>query len=190
LPSLDAVLQLIQTYGLWILAPVSVIEGPIATVIAAWLAHQGYLNIVAVYLVCVLGDLVGDSLLYAVGRFGAGSLPPRLSRWLGMTTARQIALTEHFRTMGGRTLLFGKWTHSAGMAILIASGMAQMGFGRYLWFNLLGTLPKTLIFTLVGYFLGATYGLIDTYIYQGSLILLGLMVLIAGTCLFRHWRRV
>jgi membrane protein DedA with SNARE-associated domain len=184
LPSLEAVLQLIQAYGLWILAPISVIEGPIATVIAAWLAHQGYLNIAAVYLVCVLGDLVGDSLLYGVGRFGAGSLPPR------MTAARQIALTEHFRTKGARTLLFGKWTHSAGMAILIASGMARMDFGRYLWFNLLGTLPKTLMFTLIGYFLGATYSLIDTYIYQGSLLLLGLVVLLGGYVLVRHWRRV
>lgn len=189
MPSLDAVLQLIQGYGLWILAPIAVIEGPIATVIAAYLAHQGYMNVVAVYLVCVLGDLVGDSVLYAVGRYGAGSLPPRLSAWLGMTRARQIILTEHFRTKGARTLLFGKWTHSAGIAILVASGMARMNFAGYLWVNLLGTLPKTLIFLLIGYFLGATYSLIDSYIYRGSLVLLAVAALLGGLYLLRHWHQ-
>jgi membrane protein DedA with SNARE-associated domain len=173
----------------WILLPLSVLEGPIVTVIAAYLAQHGYMNVLAVYLVCVLGDLIGDSLLYAAGRFGTNWLPVRLSRWLGITEARQLALTQHFEFKGGRTLLFGKWTHSAGMPILFAAGMAKMNFALYLWFNLLGTLPKTLLFVLVGYFLGAAYASIDAYIYRGSQILLGLTVVVGGAYLLRNWRR-
>jgi membrane protein DedA with SNARE-associated domain len=189
LPSLDAALALIQNHGLWILAPFAILEGPIVTVIAAYLAHLGYMNIFAVYLICVGGDLIGDGLLYAVGRFGVGLLPDRLMRLLGLTEARQIALTQHFEAKGGRTLLFGKWTHSAGMPILIAAGMAHMGFGRYIWLNLLGTIPKTLIFVLIGYFLGAAYSVIDTYIYRGSQVLLGAMVLMGCAYLIWNWRR-
>jgi membrane protein DedA with SNARE-associated domain len=185
LPSHETALALIEAYGLWILAPFAILEGPIVTVIAAYLAHQGYMNVVAVYFVCIAGDLLGDSLLYAAGRFGATRLPLRLTRWLGLTKAREVALTDHFATKGGRTLLFGKWTHSAGMPILLASGMARMNFASYLWFNLLGTLPKTLLFVLLGYFLGAAYSAIDTYIYRSSLVLLALALLAAALCLRR-----
>lgn len=189
LSSLDAALQLIQSHGLWILLPLAAIEGPIVTVIAAYLAQLGYMNVAAVYLVCVLGDLIGDSVLYAAGRYGPRWLPQRASRWMGITDAHRTALVDHFRTAGGRTLLFGKWTHSAGMPILVASGMARMNFARYLWFNLLGTIPKTLAFVLVGYSLGAAYASIDTYIYRGSQVLLVLAVLVGGLYLFRRTRR-
>ncbi len=187
MPSHETAIALIQNYGLLMLLLFSVLEGPIVTVIAAYLAHQGFMNIWAVYAVCIAGDLIGDSLFYAVGRYGARRLPPRVSRWLGLTEARSLALNEHFSAKGGRTLLFGKWTHSAGMPILVASGLARMDFLRYLWFNLLGTLPKTALFVAVGYFLGAAYSSIDTYIYRASLVLLVLAVVIA--LVYLRWQR-
>lgn len=186
LPNLDAVLTLIQGYGLWILAPFAIIEGPIATVLAAYLAHEGYLNLAAVYAVCVAGDLMGDGLLYAVGRFGAGRLPLTVTARLGMTEARKLTMTQHFSTKGGRTLVFAKITHSAGLPILIASGMARMNFTMYMWYNILGTLPKTAILLLIGYYFGAAYGLIDTYIYRLSVVLLFVLILGAG---YYIWRR-
>ena len=174
LPNLDAVMALIQGYGLWILAPFAIIEGPIATVLAAYLAHEGYMNLAAVYAVCVAGDLMGDALLYLVGRYGAGRLP------LG------LAMTQHFAAKGGRTLMFAKITHSAGLPILIASGMAKMNVTLYMWYNLLGTLPKTALLVLIGYYFGAAYGLIDTYIYRISLVLLVFLVLGSS---YYIWRR-
>ena len=38
----DAVLHLMQAHGLWLVGPMAVIEGPIVTVIAAYLAKLGY----------------------------------------------------------------------------------------------------------------------------------------------------
>jgi membrane protein DedA with SNARE-associated domain len=186
LPNLDALMALIQGYGLWILAPFAIIEGPIATVLAAYLAHEGYMNLAAVYVVCVAGDLIGDALLYIIGRFGAGRLPVAITHRLGMTEARKLAMTQHFTTKGGRTLMFAKVTHSAGLPILIASGMARMNVTLYMWYNLLGTLPKTAILVLIGYYFGAAYGLIDAYIYRISLVLLVFLILGGGYYL---WRR-
>jgi membrane protein DedA with SNARE-associated domain len=186
LPNLDAVMALIQGYGLLILAPFAIIEGPIATVLAAYLAHDGYMNVMAVYGVCVAGDLIGDVLLYLVGRYGAGRLPVAITSRLGMTAARKLAMTQHFSAKGGRTLMFAKFTHSAGLPILIASGMAQMNLTLFMLYNLLGTLPKTAILVLIGYYFGAAYGLIDAYIYRISLVLLVFLVL-GGS--YYAWRR-
>jgi membrane protein DedA with SNARE-associated domain len=174
--TLDNLLQLIQSHGLWLLVPFAIIEGPIVTVIAAYLAHLGYLNVWAVYAVCLISDLVGDAMYYGIGRLGPRFLPAAWLDRIGLSQARQIALSGHFTAKGGRTLLIGKWTHSTGLPIMLASGLARMNFAVYMWYNLLGSVPKTALFVLLGYFIGAAYASIDTYIARISLVLLAAVV--------------
>jgi membrane protein DedA with SNARE-associated domain len=180
LPTLETLMQFIQTDGLWVLAPMALLEGPIVTVIAAYLAQLGYMNLLAVYLICVAADLVGDAMLYGIGRYGASALPRQVTRRLGLTETWQAALTGHFASQGDMALLFGKWTHAAGMPFLIAAGMARMNFLRFIGVNLLGTLPKTLVFLVIGYFLGAGYQVIDHYVLISSQVMLGAAIVIAS----------
>ena len=187
--TLDSVMQLISVYGLWLLLPISVTEGPIVTVIAAYLAQRGLMPVIGVYAVCVLGDLIGDALWYTLGRYAPDLLPLRWQERLGITQGRKLALEDHFAQRGGRTLLFGKLTHSAGLAIMVASGLARMPFGPYIWYNLLGTLPKTLLFVLIGYFLGAAYSSVDVYLYRVSLVLFVVILAAAALYLQRRWRK-
>ena len=175
--SQDSVMTLMQAHGLWLVGPMAVIEGPIVTVIAAYLAKLGFMNIWAVYAVCVLGDLIGDALYYWIGRFGPAILSDRWMARLGMTEARKLSLEGHFAAKGGRTILVGKWTHSAGLPIMLASGAARMNFPAYLAYNLVGTLPKTAVFTLIGWFIGSAYSAIDTWIWRVSLALIIAFVL-------------
>ena len=189
MPTLDSVTQLISAYGLWLLLPFSVAEGPIITVIAAYLAQQGLMPIIGVYIICVLGDLIGDTIWYGVGRFAPDMLPLRWQERFGITKGRKLVLEDHFDQHGGRTLLFGKWTHSAGLPIMVASGLAKMPYGPYIWYNLLGTLPKTLLFCVIGYFLGSAYSSI--YVYMGRVSLILFVVILAAVAFFvqRRWRK-
>ncbi|MGO4854161.1 DedA family protein [Phaeovulum sp. W22_SRMD_FR3] len=171
--------DLVQSYGLWLLVPLSILEGPIVTVLAAWFAHANGGSLTLVYTICVIGDLAGDTLIYGLGRGGPGMLPDRWQRLLRIDVARRDRLTDHFAVKGGRTLLIGKLTHSAGFAVLLAAGAARMPLGKFWLYNLLGSLPKTLCFVLVGVLLGNALPQVDRYIAHGSLILLGLMALAA-----------
>ncbi len=184
---LATIQQLVQTHGLWLLAPVSVLEGPVVTVIAAYMASLGLLNLFAVYVVCVFGDLVGDGILYGLGRFGPRILPGRWQVRMGLKKSRRVGLAGHFRDSGGRTLIIGKLTHSAGAAVLVAAGAGKMPFGSFLLFNLLGTLPKTLLFVILGYMFGYAYHTIDNYIFRVSMVFL-LVIVIAGGFWFYHRR--
>ena len=183
--SQDAVLQLMQSHGLWLVGPMAVIEGPIVTVIAAYLSKLGYMQIMAVYGVCMLGDLIGDAMYYWIGRLGPAMLPERWLTRLGMTEARQLSLEGHFATEGGRTLLLAKWSHSIGLPIMLASGAARMNFTAYMVYNLIGTVPKTAVFIAIGWFIGSAYSAIDTWIWRVSL---GLVVAIA-VGVFIYWQR-
>lgn len=185
--SQEAVLHLMQSHGLWLVGPMAIIEGPIVTVIAAYLSKLGFMPILGVYIVCVFGDLVGDGLYYWIGRLGPAILPERWLTGLGMSEARKLALEGHFAEKGGRTLLVGKFTHSAGLPIMLASGAARMNFALYMWYNLIGTIPKTALFVTIGWFLGSAYSAIDTWIWRVSLALV--IVLALGALVWWQRRR-
>ena len=85
---LETVTALIAKNGLAILAPIALLEGPIVTVIAAWLANRGLLDVWSVTVVVILADLVGDVLFYCLGRWGLHRLPLRWRYRMGLSRAR------------------------------------------------------------------------------------------------------
>lgn len=187
--TLDGILQLIQTHGLLILAPIAVIEGPIVSVIGAYMAKLGYLNVFAVYAVVVAADLVGDMIFYELGRHGSRILSPKWQHRLRLDDARMEDLKAHFRTKGGRTLVVGKLTHSLGMVVLAAAGAARMNLVSFLWWNLVATIPKSALFVALGYSLGYAYKAIDHYLFRASLVLLLVLIVAALAWWFLHRRR-
>jgi membrane protein DedA with SNARE-associated domain len=56
----DDVVRLLEQYGYVFLFLIAVGEGPIITIVGAFLASQGYFNVFAVYAVIASGDLTGD----------------------------------------------------------------------------------------------------------------------------------
>lgn len=179
----DTLVALVQGDGLLLLFPLALVEGPIVTVIAAWLARADPLLLTEVYAVCVAADLLGDLGLYALGR-RAPALPPRWRRRLGLGGDRLARLAAHFETRGARTLLLGKLTHSGGFAVLLAAGASHMRLAPFLLFNLLGTLPKTAALMALGYAFGAAYGAIDAWLFRVSALM---FLMLAGAALL--WLR-
>lgn len=147
----------LQTYGYTVFFPTTVFEGPIVTIVAGFLVSQGYLNAGIVYALAVLGDLVGDTLYYGIGKWGRTQFITRWGRYVGFTTQRLVSLENHFKEHSGKTLIFGKFLHGIGGGILVAAGAAHMPYGKFMWFNLIGTLPKVLVLLLVGFFFGKAY---------------------------------
>jgi len=114
-------------------------------------------------------------------------LPARWRARLGLRQGRLASLGGYFNAKGGRTLLFGKVTHSMGFGVLVAAGAGRMSFGRFVVFNILGTVPKSLFFVLLGALFGAAYAQIDGWIARASLVLL--VLLFAGGVSWLFYRR-
>lgn len=186
---LETVAALIAKDGLVLLAPIAVLEGPIVTVIAAWVASRGLLDIYSVAVVVILADVFGDALFYALGRWGLHRLPIRWRYRMGLSRDRLSRVTGHFQRNGARTLIFGKWTHSAGAAVLVAAGLAKMPIARFLWVNLAATIPKSLVFVALGYAFGSAYSRIDDWIARISLLLLGVIALAGIIWLLKRYTR-
>src|SRR6266404_499075 len=165
----------ISTYGYAAVFLLSILEGPAVTILAAILASQGILNLPLVYAIVVVADLVGDLLCYTVGRcFSeclADSARPRVVRF----RRRIEVLQPYIQSRAGRILLFGKLTHSAGYAVLLAAGAARVRLFTFAFYNFLGTVPKSAFFVVVGYFFGRHYESLESDIRLAVLAVLILM---------------
>jgi membrane protein DedA with SNARE-associated domain len=171
----------LAVYGYLALFPLALAEGPVATVFAAFLAARGVLEIAPVYVVVVLADLVGDMLLYGAGRWLPGWLDRRRGAWAARLRERVATLAPRIRARAGAMLLFGKLTHSAGFAVLLAAGAAHVRILPFLAFNLAGSLVKSAVLVAIGYWFGQVYsGLsgelqaasIAAFVLAGGLLLL------------------
>ncbi len=162
--SLPHIVALLQHYGYLILFPVVVVEGPIITVIAGFFISLGIFHGAIAYAVIVVGDLTGDALHYAVGRWwDRVSWLARIGRALGYKKEHAEAIERHFTKHLGKTLILGKISHGVGGGVLVAAGIARVDFWKYMWYNFIATVPKSLLLLLIGYYFGSSYVAIDRY---------------------------
>lgn len=187
LPLGQLVPWLIQ-YRYLLLFPIMVVEGPIITIIAGFLVSLGYLDFTATCLLAVTADLVGDTLYYVAGRIGTNRFLERWTPRLRNAWEKIEGLRSHFKRHVGKTLLMGKLTHGAGGLILLTAGAVRIPFATFFWFNLLGTLPKSLLLLLLGYYFGHSYRRIGTYLDEIALLTTSL-VLLAGVAFFVYGTR-
>jgi membrane protein DedA with SNARE-associated domain len=185
----EGLVELLRADGLMLLFPLAVVEGPIVTVVAGWLVHLSVLSAGWTFLVLIIADLIGDSVLYAVGRSGKHIVPQRWQGRLGITDARLEQISDHFDQRGGSTLILAKVTHSFGFAALLAAGTGRMPFLSFLWFNLVGTIPKTAALLFLGYALGSAHQTINAWIGRGSLVILALGLVVLGGWLWYRKRQ-
>lgn len=151
--------QLISAHGLWLLFVLTVIEGPVVTLIGAAMAGRGLLDPVAVFGVALAGDLAGDAVLYAIGR-----LSPRLTQRLGgpradAARARISGLGAMMQAHGWQVIALGKLTHVAGFAVILAAGAARLPFRLFLLVSAAATLPKVGALMLAGWIAGQAIAL-------------------------------
>lgn len=186
--SLDQILIWIEAYKYWIIFPLTIIEGPIVTIISAFLASQGRLNPVTLFFVALSGDMVGDFLHYVFGRWFYGHVLVKYEkrfRKIGDIVETGVSFV---RENPGKTIVFGKWTQAAGSAVLIGAGAARIPLSKFFGYCVIGTAPKLVVLIAFGYAFGSAYARIDTYIGKISLLVFALFCVLAAY--FFHKKRV
>ena len=177
----DQIIVLVDQYKYWILLPFMIFEGPIATVVGGFLASIGVLNIFAVYLLSVFGDLVGDSMWWYVGRSSRGKFLSKVLNFLGVGHERFVRLEKHFEKNALKTLFIGKLIYGFETVSLIAAGAAKVPFLKFSLYTMLPSVPKSLVFVVVGYYFGGAYNKINKYLDNVGL---AVGVVVAGAVVF------
>ena len=157
------IIQWLLDYKYLLLFPIAVVEGPFITVVAGFLASIGMIDLLLAYVILIFGDLVGDSLYYALGKWGGRPWIKKWGHYIGMTESRIVYLENHFKRHPGKTLVLGKVAHGLGGPFLAAAGLSNMPFINFYIINLLASVPKTLLLLLLGYYFGHGYQRVTQY---------------------------
>lgn len=175
--SIAEITQLLLQYKYFILFPVVAIEGPVTTVISGLFIALKYFNFYSAFFIIVVGDLTGDILHYAFGYWGRERIINRWGHYFGITSKRVEQVEKHFEKNTGKTLILAKIFHGIGGVFLIAAGAAKIPFPKFIWYNFLGTVPKTLILISVGFYFGYAISTIKSYLELGAAIFIGIGII-------------
>lgn len=152
--SIEAVLSLLEAHPYLLLFPLVMLEGPLVTVCAGFLVAAGLASWPVVYPIAVGADLTADTLYYLLGRSGNRPRIRSLLRRLGLTEGRLASLEKEICNNGAKALVGAKVVDAAAIPVLVATGLAKVGYGRFLTWNVAATLPRAAILMALGFFFG------------------------------------
>ncbi len=158
---------LILTYTYWIIVPLAIIEGPVITLAASFLASLGLLNIFLVYLAVLAGDIIGDIIHYVVGRFGGRGIVRKFGHYFKITEEKvDNAKEKYFKNKSSvwRVITLSKITHAPSSVVMLAAGVAKVDFKQFLLVTTVNNVFKVLVFVIVGFFFGKSYLAIEAHI--------------------------
>lgn len=165
-----------------------VIEGPIVTMAAAFLASLGFFEISLVFLVSVCGDIVGDVVWYGIGRKWGLAFVRGPGRYLGMDERMIERVDRLFSKHGGKVIFGVKSTTGLCLVAFVAAGIARMDVKKFLMFSFLGGLVWSAILVFLGYFFGALYEQIAQYITWAGWFV-GVSALLVFIAIGRHKKK-
>lgn len=168
-----------------------VVEGPTVTAAAAFASALGYFNVVAVFALSVLADLVADGLYYAIGFWGRVSLVEKYGKYFGITKKRIERLENLLHKNAWKTLIAIKITPGLPTPGLIIAGGTKFPLRQFITISLIITLPKSLLFVLLGYYSGRVHLIADkTFHYSQYAIFLIFVVIVLGSYIYQKVSKI
>ena len=146
--------NLIAHYGYAALILGSMAEGETVTLLGGIAAHQGLLKFPLVVFCVALGGMIGDQLLYLLGRRFRGSLPQRFQKHKKKIVKAQDLINRHpYGFVIGSRFMYG--FRVIGPILIGASHLPPRIF---LPLNIAGAFLWATIFTTLGYMGGEVVG--------------------------------
>ena len=163
-----------------------VLPGETALLLGGVLASQGRVSLPTLLGVAVVAAVAGDSVGYEVGRrWGPALKAGRLGRRIG--DQRWARAEAYVAKRGGSAVFLGRWVGLLRALVPAVSGMVRMPYGRFLVYNAAGGTLWAVTVVLLGYFAGASFKRVETYLGQASMFLLGVVVAVAAGVLVTRY---
>lgn len=181
---------LIAHYGYAALVIGSLAEGETVTLLGGVAAHQGLLKFPLVVISVALGGMIGDQLLYLLGRRYGGKLLRRFSRHQDkIHRAQKMIQQRPYLFVIGTRFMYG--FRVIGPLLIGASHLPPKVF---LPLNILGALAWALIFTTLGYMGGEVIAPwlqnLDQHLKHWIWLILAIALVVVARWLLKHrWRK-
>lgn len=178
--SLASLIPLLVEYKYFILFPLLIAEGPIVTLMAAFLSSPGggeVMSVSAVFLIVVIADITGDTIYYLIGRLGKNPIK-WIGKKLGLTDEKLISLDDFFKKHGTKAIVLGKISHGLGWPAMVGAGNSKMPYPYFLGINTIVSIGKSIVLVVLGYYYGESYIELSHYISRTGFIITTLILIL------------
>ncbi len=167
-----------------------IIEGPIITGIAGFLASLGFLNIWMVIALGILGNLIPDLILFYIGKSGGNHVLDYLHNKFNLNIDRTERLKQRLRSNLGKGIIFVKLTPGLAILGLITIGIIKPKLKDFLIVTFLFNLIATLFLAVGGYYSGFAFlSVAEVFNEIVGLIIAGVLILILLPVTFRYIKK-
>lgn len=168
-------IELLLTYKYIILAPLSIIEGPIIAVACGFLVTLKILNPFLVYVVLVIGDIIGDGTIYYIGYSGK-----RFLKYFKITEEKLEKAKTYFHENHKKAIIMSKLVHGIGFTGLVAAGASHVPYKRYFKTCTIISIIQSFVMLMIGVLFGHAYVLIGKYLdfYAAGVSVIALIILL------------
>lgn len=164
-------IHLLPYWGYPLMFVLMFFEGPFATMIAAFLASQGFFNIGLVFVFSVVADVLGDIGLYHIGYYGGPKVLEKAQKFLKISDTVVDKLKNKFHQNSELLIFYVKSTTGLSYITFTLAGALRMKFSKFLKNSILGGLVWSSLLVILGYFFGYAATQISQYIkYAGIAI--------------------
>ena len=147
---------------------------------AGYLASQGEMSIFMIMLSALGGSMVGAFINYYLALTLGRTLLTRYGKYFFIKESALEKMDEYFDKHGAISTFTGRLIPGIRQLISIPAGLARMNLVQFSLFTALGAGIWALILTILGYFIGENQELINAYLKQITIAVLGLLIVIAA----------
>lgn len=145
-----------------------VAPGEAIIVLCGFYAYRGILDPWLVGLVAMTGAALGDQVGYLLGRTYGHGLIRRFGRFFFFSEKRLLATERYYQKHGGKTVFIGRF-----MSILrsfgpVVAGISRMPYRTFVSWSVPSCIVWGIVFTVIGYFFGKSWEIIDQYMGWGG----------------------
>jgi len=183
------ILNFLSNWGYLIVLPLMIIEGPVVTILSAMLSSTGVFNVWIILAFSMLGDIIGDVILYWIGKIWGMHFVDKVGKYMGITRKLVLRMEKYFNGHGGKTIFAVKSTTGLCWATFVAAGIVKMDFKKFVKYSILGGIVWSGFLVAMGYFYGYMWQQIRQYIEWAGWLVIGLTaVTFIGITLYKKYK--
>jgi membrane protein DedA with SNARE-associated domain len=139
--------------------------------------------------IALAGELGGQSIAYAIGRFGGVPVLVRYGKYVGFHHAQLDRVHGFFARYGDFSIFVCRFIPVLRGVVGFPAGIAEMRFGAFFLWTLLGSLVFCGVFAFIGYQLGDHLDAVLPLLHRGGTVagIVGVLVIVVGLIV---WLRV
>ena len=157
---------------------------------AGFNVHDGTMTLLGIILAGVIGDVVGVTIAYWIGRLGGRELIERHGSKVHVSTEDLDRAHRWFDRWGAPVMFVGRFTPLIRIVFSYAAGVAEMPFGRCIAFSALGSIGWISGLALLGDAVGSQWPKWRSHLDYVDYAALAIFILVIAFLIYRHVQRV